>query len=76
MSGRGPDPGGGLEDLSGNSQRKGRREDWPRTSCEASVVHLPYDSSTDSDMGEEFDPQAVGGWSSIKDVVGAKGTKD
>ena len=55
MSGRDPDPGMGSEVLSVNAPREGWHEGRPLTSCEASEVYLPSDSSTDSNVGEEFD---------------------
>ena len=53
MTDRDPDPGGGLWFLSGTAPR----EEGPLTSCEASEVSFPSDSSTDGDVGEEFDPR-------------------
>ena len=43
----------GSRFLSGSAPREG----WPLTSCEASEVNFPCDTSTDGDMGEEFDPR-------------------
>ena len=53
MTDRDPDPSGGSGFLSGNAPREGR----PLTSCEASAVNFPSNSSADGDMGEEFDPR-------------------
>ena len=49
MTNRDPDPGGGSRFLSGNAPLKG----GPLTSCEASEVNFPSDSSTDCHMGDE-----------------------
>ena len=53
MTDRDQDPGGGLVFLSGNAPREG----GPLTSCEGSEVNFLSDSSSDGDMGEEFDPR-------------------